>query len=65
MTGCVCPRHENGPDKGYHAPYEGDIKQRYTCKYCGVTASSINRLTNGSCVRHPRGQGKGFHQPLL
>jgi transcription elongation factor Elf1 len=35
--------------------------EKFYCKYCGTSASSIASLTNNSCHRHPSGAGKGKH----
>lgn len=44
-------------------PGNAGASERYTCKYCGSTASSIYSLTSGYCQRHPDVAGKGRHVP--
>ena len=48
----------------FEAAYEGAAKSKYTCKYCGQSAGSIQALVNGKCPRHPTGFAKGPHAPV-
>lgn len=65
LTGGICFKHPDGPNKGRHKLYEGSEKSQYTCKYCGSNSSSIIALTGGICFRHPNGANKGRHAPAL
>ena len=60
-----CARHPLGPCKGFHKPYEGSEKSRYTCKYCGQQFQSLHSLVTCKCQRHPDGPLKGDHAPML
>ena len=42
----LCARHPDGPVRGKHKLYEGAEKTVYTCKYCGMEARTIDRLTS-------------------
>jgi predicted Mrr-cat superfamily restriction endonuclease len=61
----MCSRHPDGTNKGRHKLYESGEKEKYTCKYCGVSQSSISSLTSSMCSRHPAGSFKGRHVPAL
>ena len=61
----LCTRHPDGPVRGKHKLYEGSEKAVYTCKYCGVEAQTIDRLTSSFCVHHPAGHNRGRHAPAL
>jgi len=39
------------------------MSEKYFCKYCGITASSVSSLTAGHCPKYPSGTMKGFHIP--
>lgn len=65
LTSGSCSRHPNGPNKGKHAPYQGDAQDKYVCEYCGQKYPTILTLTAGPCFRHPGGPNKGRHSPML
>jgi DNA-directed RNA polymerase subunit RPC12/RpoP len=65
LTVSHCPGHPAGPNKGFHALYEGGEKAKYVCKHCGTSNSSLASLTVSHCPRHPLGANKGHHEPAL
>ena len=65
LTSGSCYRHPNGPNKGKHAPYQGEVQEKYICQFCGQKFSSLSSLTSASCYRHPNGANKGKHSAML
>jgi len=39
------------------------MADKFFCKYCGTSWSSVSSLTSGMCPRHPNGPHKGHHAP--
>ncbi len=39
------------------------MANKYYCKYCGSSHSSVQSVTAGMCSRHPNGSHSGRHAP--
>lgn len=38
------------------------MAQKFYCKNCGYSSSSVSSLTSSSCPKHPLGPNKGKHE---
>ena len=48
-------KYHNENPNGYHIPYEGSEKQRYTCRFCAHTESKLFNLTHHKCDKNDTG----------